>query len=161
MDVLKEHLEIEEVEDCVVCLLKPCLESTHWLIPYEGYCVHSSRNYLGKPHFGKTKCGWSIYGLAAVMTSQLIWTIYSFFDTCAEDITSCLLLITAEIISLTTVVLYLTILFKSSYYLAATNMLTEISAEIFKRGRVKLISSSFRRYFYVRYSIGNITLYIV
>ncbi|KAG5872731.1 hypothetical protein JTB14_036119 [Gonioctena quinquepunctata] len=159
MNVLQKHLKNEKWENCLVCLLKPCFESAHWLIPYEGYCVHSSKNYLGKPHFEKTKCGWWMYGLVAMIISQLIWNFHCLFDICAKDITSCLLLITREIIGLSTVNLYTMSLFKSSYYMAATNMWSEISEEMSRKSRVELFSARFRKYFYIRHSIGKIVLY--
>ncbi|KAG5861339.1 hypothetical protein JTB14_000263 [Gonioctena quinquepunctata] len=158
MYFLRKHFRIREVENCLVCLVKPCLQSSSWLIPYRGYCDHSSKSYKGKPHFERMDTRWWIYLFVVYMIVSLIWSFYHTSDICASDSTSCLLLITKEIIAFYTVLLYLAILLKARYFLTVLNLSSEISENKSLFDKEELVSRSNRKYLFVRFSIGNVIL---
>ncbi|KAG5872729.1 hypothetical protein JTB14_036117 [Gonioctena quinquepunctata] len=117
---------IKEVENCAVCILKPCFDSAVWLIPYRGYCEHSEKYYSSKAHFQETKgCYW-MYCIAALIIVALIWNCFYILGICAEDSVVCILLITDELSGIYGVSLYLTILIKARYHMAATNIMCDI-----------------------------------
>ncbi|KAG5865382.1 hypothetical protein JTB14_023608 [Gonioctena quinquepunctata] len=143
---------IKEVENCAVCILKPCFDSAVWLIPYRGYCEHSEKYYSSKAHFQEIKdCYW-MYCIAALIIVALIWNCFYILGICAEDSVVCILLITDELSGIYGVSLYLTILINARYHMAATNIMCDIMDE------KCWLDSSDRKHFRLTYIIGNIIL---
>nr|XP_023022813.1 uncharacterized protein LOC111511034 [Leptinotarsa decemlineata] len=155
-----ECLKVREVENCIVCILRPCVEFAPWLMPYKGYCEHTEKTYSEKPQFKKLKGYWWIYIIIPLTTLALLWNLYYMSRICSEDSVTCLLLVTDELTGFYGVSFYIVIWMNSRFYLAATNITCDISSEWSKFGNGPLVSPNDRKQFRLRFRLVVVAIYI-